>query len=282
MGKFYEAIEKTQKNRKEFIAGLDNQCDLSTICNDNIIKSNKNGIDKKLISLTNSSSFEAEQIRILKTNILTHKSGKIPRTILITSAVPYEGKSFVASNLAISLAQSIDRYAVLVDCDLRMPSVHRLFGYDTVPGLSDCLNAGECISKLLLKTTTPKLSLLPAGNLSKNPSELLSSENMVRLINEVKERYKDRLVILDSPPPSLASETKAISKHVDGIILVVKLGSTRRELVLELIESLGREKIIGVVVNWFDMRSLLSFLYGKYSKYERYYRKYQGNKERRI
>ena len=281
MGKFYEAIEKTQKNRKEFISDKDNQCDPSTFCNDNIIKSKKNEINKRLISITDKSSFEAEQIRILKTNILAHKSGKIPRTILVTSAVPYEGKSFVSSNLAISLAQSIDQYAVLVDCDLRMPSVHRLFGYDIVPGLSDCLNDGECISKLLLKTEIDKLSLLPAGNLRKNPSELLSSENMVRLIKEVKERYKDRLVIFDSPPPSLASETKAISQHVDGIILVVKLGSTRRELVFELIESLGREKIIGIVVNWFDMRSLLSFLYGKYSKYERYYRKYRNNNERR-
>ena len=282
MGKFYEAIEKTQKNRKEFISDKDNQCDPSTFCNDNIIKSKKNEINKRLISITDKSSFEAEQIRILKTNILAHKSGKIPRTILVTSAVPYEGKSFVSSNLAISLAQSIDQYAVLVDCDLRMPSVHRLFGYDIVPGLSDCLNDGECISKLLLKTEIDKLSLLPAGNLRKNPSELLSSENMVRLIKEVKERYKDRLVIFDSPPPSLASETKAISQHVDGIILVVKLGSTRRELVFELIESLGREKIIGIVVNWFDMRSLLSFLYGKYSKYERYYRKYRYNKVGRV
>ena len=282
MGKFYEAIEKTQNNKNEFIAGQDNPCDQSIISNDNILKSNKNGYDKRLIVLNDPSSFEAEQIRILKTNIMSHKSGKIPRTILVTSAVPYEGKSFVSSNLAISLAQSIDEYAILVDCDLRMPSIHRLFGYDIVPGLSDCLNSGECISKLLLKTATPKLSLLPAGNLSKNPSELLSSNNMVRLIKEVKDRYSDRLVILDSPPPSLASETKAISKHVDGIILVVKLGSTRRELVLELIESLGREKIIGIVVNWFDMRSLLSFLYGKYSKYERYYRKYRYNKVGRV
>ena len=283
MGKFHDAIEKTSKDGKKQPANTDipNECLMEfdeDTSNGNI---SKNGLDKKLICVDNPSSFEAEQIRILKTNILSRGAGKVPQTILITSAVPYEGKSFVSANLAISLAHSIDRHSVLVDCDLRMPSVHRLFGYEIVPGLSDCLNDGQCISNILLKTPIPKLSLIPAGNLRKNPSELLSSNEMVRLINEVKERYSDRMVILDSPPPSLASETKAISRHVDGIIIVVKLGSTRRELVLELIESLGRDKIIGVVVNWFDMRSLLSFLYGKYSKYERYYRKYRYNKEGR-
>lgn len=282
MGKFQKAIEKSGLTQKEIVQNLDKTCDINEEFDNTININNTFEIDKRLVVLNDESSFEAEQIRMLKTNILSARTGEIPRTILVTSAVPYEGKSFVSSNLAISLAKSIDQYSILVDCDLRMPSIHRLFGYDIVPGLSDCLRNGECLSKILLKTPTPKLSLLPAGNLGKNPAELLSSKEMVRLIDEIKERYNDRLVILDSPPPSLASETKAISKHVDGIIIVVKLGSTRRELVLELMESIGREKIIGVVINWFDMRSLLSFLYGKYSKYERYYRKYRYKKERKA
>ena len=287
MGKFYDAIEKAQKN-KQVTSNIESKNLYSSLNDDELqeclfkpqeklSKEHNNfiDIDKRLVTIDNSSSFEAEQIRILKTNILNPRNGKIPRSILVTSAVPYEGKSFIAANLAITLAQSIDQYSLLVDCDLRMPTVHHLFGYRTVPGLSDCLNKKECISNLLLKTNVQKLSILPAGNIGRNPSELLSSKDMVRLISEVTERYNDRFVILDSPPPSLASETKSISSNVDGIILVVKLGSTRRELVLELIETLGREKIIGIVVNWFDMRSLLSFLYGKYSKYERYYRKYR-------
>ena len=287
MGKFYDAIEKAQKN-KQVTSNIESKNLYSSLNDDELqeclfkpqeklSKEHNNfiDIDKRLVTIDNSTSFEAEQIRILKTNILNPRNGKIPRSILVTSAVPYEGKSFIAANLAISLAQSIDQYSLLVDCDLRMPTVHHLFGYRTVPGLSDCLNRKECISNLLLKTNVQKLSILPAGNIGRNPSELLSSKDMVRLISEVTERYNDRFIILDSPPPSLASETKSISSNVDGIILVVKLGSTRRELVLELIETLGREKIIGIVVNWFDVRSLLSFLYGKYSKYERYYRKYR-------
>ena len=287
MGKFYDAIEKAQKN-KQVTSNIESKNLYSSLNDDELqeclfkpqeklSKEHNNfiDIDKRLVTIDNSTSFEAEQIRILKTNILNPRNGKIPRSILVTSAVPYEGKSFIAANLAISLAQSIDQYSLLVDCDLRMPTVHHLFGYRTVPGLSDCLNRKECISNLLLKTNVQKLSILPAGNIGRNPSELLSSKDMVRLISEVTERYNDRFIIFDSPPPSLASETKSISSNVDGIILVVKLGSTRRELVLELIETLGREKIIGIVVNWFDVRSLLSFLYGKYSKYERYYRKYR-------
>ena len=295
MGKFYEAIEKTEKSRKKITASPDKRLDRSAIYDDDILRNKKNGesstefaadacspgfsnneINNKLIAVGNPTSFEAEQIRILRTNILTPDSGEIPRSILVTSAVPYEGKSFISANLAISLAQSIDQHALLVDCDLRMPSIHRLFGYERVPGLCECLNNGHCISELLLKTAIEKLRILPGGMLAKNPSEILSSKGMVKILCEIKERYSDRFIIIDSPPPSLASETKAIAQHVDGIILVVKLGSTRRELVAEIVESIGREKIIGIVVNWFDMRSLLSFLYGKYSKYERYYRKYRS------
>ena len=295
MGKFYKAIEKTEKSRKKITASPDKRLDRSAIYNDDILRNKNKGdsstefaadariqnftnnkIDNKLIAAGDPTSFEAEQIRILKTNIFNPGSGEIPRTILVTSAVPYEGKSFIAANLAICLAQSIDRHAILIDCDLRMPSIHRLFGYERVPGLSDCLNNGHCISELLLKTTTEKLCILPGGNKGNNTSELLSSKGMAKLLCEIKERYSDRFVIIDSPPPSLASETKVIAQHVDGVILVVKLGSTRRELVAEIVESIGREKIIGIVVNWFDMRSLLSFLYGKYSKYERYYRKYRS------
>ena len=96
---------------------------------------------------------------------------------------------------------------------------------------------------------------------------------MATLISEVKERYKDRYIIIDSPPPQLTAETSAIARQVDGVILVVKSGRTPREMVNELVESIGREKILGVVMNWFDLRSSSYYGYGKYSKYGQYKRK---------
>jgi Mrp family chromosome partitioning ATPase len=114
---------------------------------------------------------------------------------MVTSAVPGEGKSFIASNLAINLAQNIAKYVLLADCDLRRPSIHRRFGFSQVKGLSDHLENGTRLSSLLLKTVVDKLTLLPAGQPPLNPSEILSSAKMGNLIDELKSRYDDRYLI---------------------------------------------------------------------------------------
>jgi exopolysaccharide/PEP-CTERM locus tyrosine autokinase len=223
-------------------------------------------IDKNLVSLFDPQSYEAEQFKILRTNLLYPVSGKIPRSIAITGTVPGEGKSFVAANLAISIANEIDRYVLLIDCDLRRPTIHNLFGYGDVSGLSDYLSISAPLESLLLSTKVDKLSILPAGPLPNNPSELLSSERMSDMLKEVSERYNDRLIILDTPPPSMTAETSALARFVDGILMVVKYGSTTREDVEDLIRTMGRDKIIGSVLNNVDMRS---------SRYHRY-RQYRG------
>ena len=96
---------------------------------------------------------------------------------------------------------------------------------------------------------------------------------MSKLLKEVPSRYSDRYIIIDSPPPHLTSETSVIARQVDGIILVVKSGSTHRKMVADLLEMMGKEKVIGVVVNWLDMSSIKYSGYGKYSKYGKYYGK---------
>jgi protein-tyrosine kinase len=201
-------------------------------------------------------------------------SGKSPRTILVTSALPDEGKSFVAANLAISIAQSIQEYVLLIDCDIRRPSIHTKFGFGDTPGLSEHLANGTSLSSLLLKTEVDKLSILPGGKPPYNPSELLSSQRMSKLLEEVTERYRDRYIVIDSPPPKLTAETSAISRQVDGILLVVEYGSTPRQMVSDLIEIMGREKILGIILNKLDMR--FSSYYGmvKYNKYGKYYQEY--------
>ncbi len=228
-------------------------------------------MDKNLVTLLNPRSFEAEQFKMLRTNLLFNVSGKSPRSIIVTSSVPSEGKSFVAANLSISIAQSIQEHVLLIDCDMRIPSIHKLFGFGDVPGLSEYLSNDRSLSSLILKTKVDKLSILPGGKPPHNPSELLSSQHMSNLLEEVKDRYRDRYIVIDTPPPKLTAETSAISRQVDGILLVVGYGSTPRRMVSDLIEVMGKEKILGVIFNKFDMQFSGSYGMGKYSKYVKYY-----------
>ena len=221
-------------------------------------------VDKNIVSLLEPQSFEAEQFKHLRTNILFPVSGNPPRSIMVTSSVPGEGKSFVASNLAVSIAQNIDQHVLLMDCDMRKASIHSNFGFDEVEGLSGYLSKKTSLSSLLLKTDINKLTILPGGKPPNNPAELMSSKKMSELIKEITSRYNDRYIIIDSPPPHLTSETSIIARQVDGILLVVKAGGTNREMVEELLEMMGKEKVLGVVVNWFDMSSMKNYGYGKY------------------
>ena len=221
-------------------------------------------IDKELITLKSPQSFEAEQFKILRTNLLFPESGKTPRSVMVTSAVPGEGKSFVAANLAVSVARHVNWNVLLIDCDLRRPSIHQRFGYQNVKGLSDYLTSGTTLSHLLLRTDMKNLTILPAGKTPENPSELLSSDRMAALLTEVAKRYNDRLIIIDSPPPKLAAESGALARYVDGILLVVKYASTPRDVVTDLVAKLGKDKIIGAVINNFDAGS------------PRYHKKYYG------
>ena len=231
-------------------------------------------LDKNLVSLLKPQSFEAEQFKILRTHLLYPATGKSPRSIMVTSAVPGEGKSFVAANLAVSIAQNINEHVLLIDCDLRKSSVHNQFGFSNVKGLSEYLTDSTSLSSIFLKVGIDKLTVLPAGVSPTNPAELLSSEKMAQLLKEVTNRYKDRYIIIDSPPPHLTAETRVIASQVDGIILVVKTSSTKREVVKDLVEKLGKEKILGIVANWFDLRSSMYYGYSKYGKYRKDYANY--------
>jgi len=207
-------------------------------------------IDKNLVTLLKPRSFEAEQFKILRTRLLFPTAGeKIPHSIMVTSTVSNEGKSFVAANLAVSIAQTNDRYVLLMDCDLRSPSIHKLLGFPESPGLSEYLSDDTPLSSLLIKTKISGLTILPGGKPPFNPSELLSSEKMSGLLKEVKSRYSDRYIIIDSPPPLLMAGTAVIARQVDGVIIVVKYGKTRQDMISELIDAVEKEKVLGIVLN---------------------------------
>lgn len=227
----------------------------------------KNDLDKKLVTYYQPQSIEAEVFKILRTNVLFPASGKAPRTIMITSALPGEGKSFVSANLAISIARGIEEHVLLMDCDMRNSTIHKMFGFAEIPGLSDYLSRGVDLQKLLRKTPINKLTILAGGKPPHNPTELLSSVQMANLVEEVKSRYEDRYIIIDTPPPSLTAETNALARIVDGIIIVIKSEITNQDIIEEMMENIGKEKVLGVVLN--------SYQHGlkKYKGYGKYYGK---------
>lgn len=229
--------------------------------------------DDRLTLSTTTNGPIAESIRALRTRILYPHAGPVPRSILVTSAAPGEGKSFICANLAISLAQGVDTYCLLVDCDMRRPTQHTLFGLPNNVGLSDYLQHKKRLSELLVPTGVEKLSILQAGPRSINPAELLSSASMISLVDEISKRYEDRIVVLDSPPLHAASETAVLAQHVDGVVLVVRYGASRREYVKALADTIGRDKILGVVFNAYKATMLDYKVFGYYEYQQEYYGK---------
>lgn len=224
-------------------------------------------VSRDLVAVHAPHSFEAEQFRMLRTNLLFPKLGTPPpRTLLITSALPGEGKSFVSANLAATIAQNVDHRVLLIDADMRRPTIHHLFGLEGKKGLSDYLSNGRPIPELLLGSYSPRLSILPGGAPPHNPAELLSSRRMAALLQEVKTRYNDRFVIIDSPPPHITSEGNALAQFVDGIIIVVKIDTTPRDLVVDLIAKFKKEKIAGVVANYMKPGAQTYYGSKKYAK----------------
>lgn len=228
----------------------------------------ESAVDRNLVALIEPQSHEAEQFKILRTNILFPLAGSPPRSILVTSSAPGEGKTFAATNLAISIAINVNRHVLLVDADMRQPMVHKRFGFGAVPGLSNYLAEGAPLQHLLLKTKVERLTLLPAGFPPENPSELIGTERMQSLLSEITNRYPDRMVVIDSPPPGFAAETAVLARQVDGILVVVRYGKTRRRDLLDLVARMGAKKILGTLINYIETPASRYYGY-KYGGYKR-------------
>jgi protein-tyrosine kinase len=220
-----------------------------------------------LVMLSSPDCADAETFKVLRGQILFPKDRKIPRSMLVTSTFPAEGKTYVAANLAATLALSIDDYVLAVDADLRRPKLHRMFGYGKVQGLHEYLVGGRNIEELVLKSGIDKLSILPAGKPPRNPTELLSSNMMIKFLEEVKDRYQERFLIIDSPPSTVTAESKFLAQHVDGIIYVVMANKTPRKDIEKAIDNLGRDKILGIVFNGYEQVRKSYYRY-----YDRYYK----------
>ncbi|TSA10984.1 MAG: polysaccharide biosynthesis tyrosine autokinase [Deltaproteobacteria bacterium] len=274
MGKIYDALEKFNREKVKRPVEDTPGCVADTLGR-NIEISNLSGrpyvgygLNERLVTVTDPQSMAAEQFKMLRSRILYPRNGSIPRTIMVASAMEEEGKSLIAANLAISIAQGIQEHVLLVDCDIRRPAQHLLFNVSGEHGLSDYLAHDVPLENLFIKTGISKLTLLPGGMPPPNPSELLSSEKMGRFIEEVKNRYHDRFVVFDTTPVQITAEVSVLAKHVDGIVLVIRRGRTDRDVIERAVSVLGRDKIIGAVFNGFSHFSR------EYEYYKSY--KYRG------
>jgi exopolysaccharide/PEP-CTERM locus tyrosine autokinase len=206
--------------------------------------------DERLFKAINEDASIPEIFKLLRSKILHPQVGeKNIRTVMVTSAVPREGKSFITANLGISLAQGLDQHSLLVDCDLRKPTLSRLLGLNQTYGLVDYLKEDMDLPDLITKTSMNKLSILPSGKPPLNPSELLSSARMKNLVNELSKRYEDRIIIFDSPPVMVAAESGVLAGLVDKVILVVREGMAQKSEIQKTIDAIGRDKILGLVYN---------------------------------
>ena len=198
----------------------------------------------------------ADQYRVIKRPLIANAMGKGSAVIengnliMVTSSVPGEGKSFTAINLAISIAAELDNTVMLVDADVARPSVLRVLGLPAGPGLLDLLlNDSADLSSMLLKTNIDKLSILPSGTPHDRATEMLASEAMTNLLADMAKRYKDRIIIFDSPPLLLTTEARVLASHMGQIVMVVQAEKTLRSDVQDALATIESCPIKMMVLN---------------------------------
>jgi exopolysaccharide/PEP-CTERM locus tyrosine autokinase len=209
----------------------------------------------------------ADQFRVIKRPLISNAMGKGAAVItngnliMVTSALAGEGKSFTAINLALSIATELDNTVMLVDADVARPSVLRMLGLPPSPGLLDLvLDESRDMSSVLLKTNIDKLSILPSGTPHERATELLASDAMIRLLENMAGRYPDRIIIFDSPPLLLTTESRVLATHMGQIVMVVRAESTLQSDVKHALSNIEACPVKMLVLN--QARTLSKGTYG--------------------
>lgn len=206
-----------------------------------------------IVTIRDPGSPVSEEYKKLKSMVVKLTRGEhFLNTLMVTSSIGGEGKSVTALNLAISLAQEYDHTVLLVDADLRKPSLHKYMNIDVDRGITECLLGEADLKDVLIKTDIGRLSFLPAGKRVSNPVELLSSHKMQKLVEEMKNRYPERYIIIDTPPILPFAETRALSSFFDGVVFVVKEGKARMQSISEALGLLKGSNVLGMVYNGAD------------------------------
>jgi protein-tyrosine kinase len=223
-----------------------------------------NSLRRYRLTVNGSDHALGEAYKLLRTHVLHRTKREGRNTLMVTSPLPNEGKTLTTINLAIAISQKVGQTVLLVDGDLRNPSIHRYLDLPSGPGLVDYLVSGDPIAESLVHPEgLSNLVVLPAGRSTSEATELLSSPAMVDLVKELKHFYPDRYVLFDLPP-LLYADPLAFAPLVDGIILIVEAGRTPREEIVRAVELLKEFPVLGFVLNKMDTMSLAYDYYSKY------------------
>jgi protein-tyrosine kinase len=198
----------------------------------------------------------AHEFRVIKRPILRNANGRSGTRIrngnllMVTSALPGEGKTFTATNLAISMAMEFDNTVLLVDGDVARPSLPGVLGLPSSPGLLDVLIRDDVdVDDVILETSIEKLTVLPAGSRDRRATELLASEKMINLLDELASRYSDRMIIFDSPPLLATTEAPVLATNMGQIVLVVAADTTSRHVVNQALATIERCEVVLMLLN---------------------------------
>jgi capsular exopolysaccharide synthesis family protein len=205
------------------------------------------GFNPLLVAANAPHSLAAEQYRTLRTRLVLLEEGRARRVLLVTSPATGDGKSITSANLALTMAQEFNRRVVLVDADLRRPTVHGLFGMPDQPGLVDVLAGSATLEDALVLLPDVHLAVLPAGLPPAQPAELLGSTAMRRTLEALRARF-DR-VIVDVPPVIPLADVGVLAPQCDGVLLVVRAGATPKPLIEQALNTFDAERLLGVVLN---------------------------------
>jgi capsular exopolysaccharide synthesis family protein len=281
MSKVFKALEKAEREKRSQpipggtpIAAIEfdsiRSKDDRPILKDLIREIEKIDLPKsagQLIPVSENDSFAAEQFRKIKTHIF-RIAPTPPRCILITSTVPQEGKTTVTVNLATSIAQEFHKRVVVIDADLRSPSVYPL-QFAKRKGLSDYLSSDTQIEEILKTFDGEKFIVIPAGAPSSRAAELIASDKMKSLIKTLKDMDEETFILIDSPPILAASEPLMLSEWVDGAILVVMADQATRGVIKKAFRAINPQKVIGIVFNNKNLKpskSYSDYYYGYHKK----------------
>lgn len=216
------------------------------------------------ILVASSHSFASEQFRKLRTHIFLRSPA--PRCLLITSAAPQEGKTMVAVNLAMAIAKELHKKAILIDADLRKPGIFP-DKYKGAKGLAEYLAEQIPFTDILKPFETNHFMIIPAGSPSPKSAELIGSAKMKDLLKTLQ-GAEDTYILIDSPPLLSASESLLLAEWADGVLLVVKGGAIPRGAIRRMVDTIGRQRILGVVFNQKDLKT-------DHKNYDYYHRCYR-------
>jgi len=205
----------------------------------------------------------ADQYKILREQVRRLRLETGVRCLYITSPIKRDGKSMVAANLATAMALDSGERVLLMDCDLRNPQIHQYFGMQRSPGITDYLTStsNENVLNYVQDSFLSNLQVLPAGKFSGVASELLATEKMSMMMDELRRKFPEHQIIIDGPPVLSTPDPLVLARRVDGILMVVRAGNTPRDCLSEAMEILKSDKIMGIVLNGAELGMTSKYYY---------------------